>query len=69
MSENENKKELDELEIEGVTGGKKLILPKDDKSKAKKLGRILAQDPDEAAKENKKSVQRPLPFPQDRRGN
>ena len=58
MEDLENKKELNEVEEEEVSGG--MIWP-----------RIPPLDPFNPLNENKAPVEanRPLPFPQDRRGN
>ena len=60
MSENENMKELNEVEVEGVTGGKKHVTKKE--KAEEKVHRGQSQD-------NTGLVSNPLPFPQDRRGN
>ena len=72
MADNENKKELNEAEEEGVTGGRGLApLLKEDEmlaphTKAKAPMSGFAPEITEAAKAKDKVV-RPLPFPQDRR--
>lgn len=71
MAENEIKKELNEAEEEGVTGGRRIIPckhgTKEDLARAPKAPMSgFAPEITETAKAKDKVV-RPLPFPQDRR--
>ncbi len=67
MAENENRKELSEAEVEGVTGGRGFA-PFSDKDGQE--DRLVHKNPKPAKdRKAKDDVIRPLPFPQDRRGN
>jgi len=69
MSENEKMRELNEVEVEGVTGGKKPVTRKKGAAEDRESGRSTHSGHSSGSKDDAGLVANPLPFPQDRRGN